>query len=119
MTALTGFIVAISLVLILAVLIQVRRAHIRVEYSVSWLAAGLALLVVAGYPGLLALFARSLHLDDEALTLLLVVGCIFLFVLFRLSIVVSSLKDNNIALAQRVAILEYRISSHHEKTQSE
>lgn len=118
MSATAGFLLAISLVLILAVLIQVRRAHIRVEYSVSWLAAGIALLLVSSYPGLLPFLARSLHLQEEPLTLVLLVGCIFLFVLFRLSIVVSSLKDNNIALAQRVAILEYRIASHHEKETS-
>lgn len=119
MTATAGFLIAISLVLILAVLIEVRRAHIRVEYSVSWLAAGLALLLVSSFPGLLSLVAWWLHLEQEPLTLILVVGCIFLFVLFRLSIVVSSLKDNNIALAQRVAILEYRISARHEEEQSE
>lgn len=115
MSATAAFLFAVSLVLILAVLIQVRRAHIRVEYSVSWLAAGLALLLVSSYPGLLPFLAQSLHLEEEPVTLVLLVGCIFLFVLFRLSIVVSSLKDNNIALAQRVAILEYRIAAHHEK----
>lgn len=119
MTATAGFLIAISLVLILAVLIEVRRAHIRVEYSVSWLAAGLALLLVSSFPGVHSLVARWLNLEQEPLTLILVVGCIFLFVLFRLSIVVSSLKDNNIALAQRVAILEYRIAARHEEEQSE
>lgn len=118
MTATAGFLIAISVVLILAVLIEVRRAHIRVEYSVSWLAAGLALLLIASFPGLLSPLARWLHLEQEPLTLILVVGCIFLFVLFRLSIVVSSLKDNNIALAQRVAILEYRIAARHEEEQN-
>ena len=115
MTPIQGFLFAVSVVLILAVLVQVRRAHIRVEYSVSWLVAGLSLLLVSGYPGLLRLLAETLHLEQEPLTLLLIVGCIFLFVLFRLSIVVSSLKDNNIALAQRVAILEYRIAHPHEE----
>ncbi|MDZ7637265.1 MAG: DUF2304 domain-containing protein [Bryobacterales bacterium] len=119
MTATAGFLIAVSLVLILAVLIEVRRAHIRVEYSVSWLAAGFALLLVSSFPGLLSFLAGRLHLEQEPLTLVLLVGCIFLFVLFRLSIVVSSLKDNNIALAQRVAILEYRIAAHHEEEQSD
>ena len=36
-----------SLVLIVWVLSSVRRAHIRVEYSVSWLLAGAVLLVLA------------------------------------------------------------------------
>lgn len=109
------FLAVVTFVLIAAVLVQVRRAHIRVEYSVSWLVAGVLLLVVVLWPGLLPYLADLLRLDDEPLTLLLLVGCVFLFVLFRLSIVVSALKDNNIALAQRVAILEYRLSRHHEE----
>ena len=36
-----------SLVLIVWVLSSVRRSHIRVEYSVSWLLAGTVLLVLA------------------------------------------------------------------------
>ncbi|MCZ2156393.1 MAG: DUF2304 domain-containing protein [Bryobacterales bacterium] len=119
MNATAGFLVAVSLVLILAVLVEVRRAHIRVEYSVSWLFAGVALLLVSSVPGMLTLLSRGMSLEEEPLTLILVVGCIFLFVLFRLSIVVSSLKDNNIALAQRVAILEFQIAARHEEKPSE
>ena len=37
--------------------------------------------------------------------------CVFLLVLYRISMILSSLKDNNIALAQRVAILEYQINT--------
>lgn len=119
MSAIAGFLIAVSLVLILAVLVEVRRTHIRVEYSVSWLFAAVALLLVASVPGIMSLLSRGLGLEQEPLTLILAVGCIFLFVLFRLSIVVSSLKDNNIALAQRVAILEFRIAACHEEAQSE
>ena len=40
-----------SVVLIGLVLASVRRAHIRVEYSVSWLVAGLVLLVLSRWRG--------------------------------------------------------------------
>ncbi len=115
MPPMQSLVAAVTLVLIAAVLVQVRRAHIRVEYSVSWLGAGVALLLVVFYPGLLPWLAALAGLQDESLTLLLLVGCIFLFVLFRLSIVVSALKDNNVALAQRLAILEYHLSHINEK----
>jgi hypothetical protein len=39
---------------------------------------------------------------------------LFLLVLYRLSMMISSLKDANIALAQRLAILEFRLESHEE-----
>ena len=115
MPPLQGFVAVVTLALIGAVLVQVRRAHIRVEYSVSWLGAGVALLLVALYPGLLTWLAGVLTIHDESLTLMLLVGCVFMFVVFRLSIVVSSLKDNNIALAQRMAILEYHLTHRHEE----
>ena len=84
MPPMQGFVALVTLVLISAVLVQVRRAHIRVEYSVSWLGAGVALLIVALYPGLLPYLADALGLGDESLALLLVVGCIFLFFILRL-----------------------------------
>jgi hypothetical protein len=47
-----------------------------------------------------------------------VTGALFLLVLYRLSMMISSLKDSNIALAQRLAILEFRLESNEEtKTQ--
>ena len=48
------------------------------------------------------------------LALLVVTGALFLLVLYRLSMMISSLKDSNIALAQRLAILEFRLESDEE-----
>ena len=42
-------------------------------------------------------------------------GAVFVMVLYRLSLRISGLKDSNIKLAQRVAILEYRLESLGEK----
>jgi len=105
----------LSLALIVLVLISVRRAHIRVEYSVSWLGAAVTLLVLSRFRWLLEKLAGALGIADPPLALLLVVGCVFLLVLFRISIVVSELKDANIALAQRVAILEFHLRALDEK----
>ncbi len=112
MEGLLNFLTVLSIVLILAVLFSLRRSHIRVEYSVSWLAAALALLILSRSHPLLRALASALDLAYVPLVVLPVVGCLFLFVLFRLSVIISRLKDANIALAQRVAILEYRIDSH-------
>ena len=60
----------LSIVLVLVVLYSVRRSHIRVEYSVSWIAAATILLVV-----------------------------------------ISDLKDANIAMAQRLAIVEFQLQN--------
>ncbi len=44
MDRLLNVLAVLSLAMIMTVLASVRRAHIRVEYSVSWLVAALALL---------------------------------------------------------------------------
>jgi hypothetical protein len=98
-----------SVLLIGFVLAAVRREHIRVEYSVSWLLAGVALLVLSVWKSLDQKLASALGVPDGGLALLTVSGAVFLMVLYRLSLRISGLKDSNVKLAQRVAILEYRL----------
>src|SRR5208283_4887132 len=101
----------VSGLLLLFVLASVRRAHIRVEYSVSWLLAAAALLVLSRSGGLLEAAAHKLGLSDPPLALLLVIGCVFLLMFYRFSVILSKLRDDNIALAQRLAILEYHLQN--------
>jgi hypothetical protein len=107
-----------SVALMLAVLASVRRAHIRVEYSVSWLVAALALLGLSRSAGTLHWIGGVLGAADPPLALLMVSGSIFIVVLFRLSLRISGLKDANIALTQRIAILEYRLETIDEKVKT-
>jgi hypothetical protein len=100
-----------SLLLIGLVLASVRREHIRVEYSISWLAAGLALLILSLWKSLDQRIALALKIPDLAVALLTVCGVVFLAVLFAFSLRLSQLKDSSVKLAQRVAILEYRLES--------
>ena len=104
----------ISAVLLLAfvwVLSSLRREHIRVEYSVSWLLAAGALLVLARWTALNQWLAQMLGVGDAAVAVILIGGAVFLAVLYRLSIRISGLRDANIKLAQRVAILELRLET--------
>ncbi len=101
----------LSLVLLVLVLASVRRAHIRVEYSVSWLAAAVALLGLSRARPVLDAAAAWLGIPDSPVALLLISGSVFLLMFFRLSVIISGLRDNNVALAQRVAILEYHLNS--------
>jgi hypothetical protein len=118
MEGLLNFLTGMAVVLIVLVLFSVRRSHIRVEYSVSWLGAALTLLVLSRSHRLLEYLGRLLGIGLPPLALLTLVGCLFLLVLFRFSVIISALKDANIALAQRVAILEYRLHALDEKIQT-
>jgi hypothetical protein len=106
-----GVMTVASLLLIGLVLAAVRREHIRVEYSISWLLSGLALLVLSLWKSLDQRIAIALRIPDLAVTLLTICGVVFLAVLFAFSLRLSQLKDSSIKLAQRVAILEFHLKS--------
>jgi hypothetical protein len=107
---------AVSLLLLMMVLISVRRSHIRVEYSVTWLVAASAMLALSLSRPAVEYMRGLLGLPDTPLAVFLLGSTVFLVVFFRFTLVISRLRDDNIALAQRVAILEYhlRTLTHHE-----
>jgi hypothetical protein len=85
---------------------------------VSWLGAAVTLLVLSRFRPVLQWLGQVLGIGDAALALLFIVGCLFLIVFYRFSIVISDLKDANISLAQRVAILEFHLRSLNEKQET-
>ena len=111
MERLLNVVTILSGAMILLVLVSLRRAHIRVEYSVSWLGAAITLLVLSRFEPLLNWLAGVLGIADPPMAILFVAFSVFLLVFYRFSVMISELKDANIALAQRVAILQYRIES--------
>lgn len=118
MDRLLGVLTLFSVIMIVSVLVSVRRAHIRVEYSVSWLTAAFLLLLVTLNRGVVQWLAEIMGVEYAPVAVLIVMFGIFLVVFYRLSLRVSALKDANIALAQRVAILEYHLKSGHEESQT-
>ena len=118
MNHLMNVVTLFSIALLIIVLLSVRRAHIRVEYSVSWLGAAATLLILSRSRTLLDWVTRALGVTDPPLALIMIVFCVFLGVFYRFSMIISRLKDANIAMAQRVAILEYQIEALNEKQQT-
>jgi len=101
----------LSLTLAAFVLFSLRRQHIRVEYSVSWLTAAVALFILSRWNGALAWLGETIGVADPALALAMIIASVFLVVFYRFSMILSHLKDANTALAQRCAILEFRLES--------
>jgi hypothetical protein len=97
-----------AVIVILATLVSLRRAHIRVEYSVSWLGVGFVLFVCALFPRIPLRVAANLGLDPQVAFVFLA-GALALALLFEVSWVVSQLRDENVILTQRLAILEYHL----------
>ena len=95
-------------VIILATLVSLRRAHIRVEYSVSWLGVGFVLFICSFFPRLLVRVATNLGLDPQV-CLMFLAGALAVALVFEVSLVVSQLRDENVVLTQKLAILEYQV----------
>ncbi|MCX7602662.1 MAG: DUF2304 family protein [Bryobacteraceae bacterium] len=115
MVQLPDLLALLSVLLLLVVLRAIRREHIRVEYSVSWLAAAVALLALSRSGAVLERAAAALGVQDPALVLLALILIVFLGVFYRFSRIVSELKEMNITLTQRVAILEFLLRERDEK----
>ena len=99
----------IGLLTIGVTLVALRRQHIRTEYSVSWLAVGIILTALAGFPKLL-LDRAAIELGIGGDTLFFIIaGGLISAIVFELTRVVSRLRDENVMLAQRLAILEFQM----------
>jgi hypothetical protein len=99
----------LSILLIAQIVRSVRREHIRVEYSMTWLAAALLLLILSLSDTAMRLLSRLAGVTDTSLVLIVLAGVLFVFTFFRYSLVVSSLKDHTIQLAQKVGMLEWEV----------
>ncbi len=64
----------LSVALIFLVMFSLRRDHIRVEYSVSWLAAACVILFLSRWPGALVWLGRELGIDPPTALLTLLGG---------------------------------------------
>jgi len=101
--------VAFCVLLLIQIVRAVRREHIRVEISMGWFAATVLLLSLGLSDRALEWISQFLGIQDPSLVLLLVAGLLFLFTFFRFSVEVSSLKDQNIVLTQKLGLLEWEM----------
>ena len=102
--------VAASLLLILVVLELVRGRRLKERYALLWLATGIVLLVLSAWRGGLNTVAGWLGVTGYPPAVLFAVATLFvLLVLLHYSTVISKLTDENVELAQRIALLEERV----------
>jgi hypothetical protein len=102
--------VAASLLLILVVLELVRGRRLKERYALLWLATGIVLLVLSAWRDGLNTVAGWLGVTGYPPAVLFAVATLFvLLVLLHYSTVISKLTDENVELAQRIALLEERV----------
>jgi hypothetical protein len=102
--------VVASLLLLLVVLELVRGRRLKERYALLWLATGVVLLVLSAWRDALNTIAGWVGVTGYPPAVLFAVATLFiLLVLLHYSTVLSKLTDENVDLAQRIALLEERV----------
>jgi hypothetical protein len=84
----------------------------------AWLGTAVLLLILCLWDRALDALGRLIGVHGSAVVLIAIAGVLFAFTFFRYSIVVSSLKDHNIQLAQKVGMLEWEIERLNKKLEA-
>ena len=102
--------IAASLVLLGFVFHLIRSRRLRERYALLWLLTGLVLLVLSAWRGGLNTIAGWVGVTGYPPAVLFAVATLFILaVLLHYSTVISKLADQNVILAQRLALLEERL----------
>lgn len=104
-----------SILLLLIVFELIRSRRLRERYALLWLATGVVLLVLSVWRGGLNTIAGWVGVTGYPPAVLFAVATLFILaVLLHYSTVISKLADQNVILAQRLALLEQRLAGHEE-----
>lgn len=96
--------------LLVGVLEMVRRRQLQERYALLWMGSALVLLVLAIWRGALAEVAQLMGIAYPPNALFFVAFGFILLLLLHFSAAVSRLADQSKILAQRLALLEERVS---------
>jgi hypothetical protein len=100
-----------SLVLVVVVFELIRSRRLRERYALLWLVTGVVLVALSAWRGGLNTIAGWLGVRGYPPAVLFAVGLLFvILVLLHYSTVISRLTDQNVVLAQRLALLELRLN---------
>ena len=101
---------AIAAGLLLLVIIElIRSRRLQERYALLWLLTGIVLLVFALWRGALVKVSDVVGINYPPSALFVMAAFFILLVLLHYSTVISELAAKNLALAQRLALLENRL----------
>jgi cell division protein FtsW (lipid II flippase) len=99
-----------SFVLVLVVLELIRSRRLQERYALLWLVTGILLTVLSAWRDGLNTIAGWLGIRSYPPAVLFAVGILFILaVLLHYSTVISRLSNQNVVLAQRMALLEQEL----------
>ena len=101
---------AASLILVLVVFELIRSRRLRERYALLWLLTGIVLVILSAWRGGLNTIAGWLGVRGYPPAVLFAVGLLFILaVLLHYSTVISRLSDQNVLLAQKLALLQQQL----------
>jgi cell division protein FtsW (lipid II flippase) len=107
--------VAASLFLLVVVFELIRSRRLRERYALLWVLTGVVLLALSAWRSGLNIIAGWFGVQTYPPAVLFAVALLFvLAVLLHYSTVMSKLSDQNVILAQRLALLELELSARSE-----
>jgi hypothetical protein len=104
------FAVIASVLLLLVVVELIRSRRLRERYSLLWLLTGVVILVLSAWRGLLGSLSNAVGIYYPPSLLFVLASLFIIGVLLHYSTVISRLSDQNTILAQRLALLEAKLS---------
>jgi hypothetical protein len=93
-------------ILLLIIFELMRTRRLQERYALLWLLTGIVVLVLALWRGALGLLAETVGIAYPPSALFVLAALFILVVLLHYSTVISKLSEQNIKLAQRLALLE-------------
>lgn len=101
---------AIAAALLLLLIFElIRSRRLQERYALLWLLTGVVIFVLAVWRGLLSRLANLVGIAYPPSALFILASFFVLVVLLHYSTVISKLSDQNLILAQRLALLEHRL----------
>ncbi|MHB8125724.1 MAG: DUF2304 domain-containing protein [Desulfitobacteriaceae bacterium] len=103
-------IVLLACILVMGyVLEQVRRRRMALEYSLIWIVAGLAMVILALWKNGVEYLAMVMGIYYAPSAIFVIFGIIVLTICIHFSLVISKLSFSNRVLVQRLALLENEV----------
>ena len=98
-----------AVILLLVVFELIRSRRLQERYALLWLLTGIVIFVLAIWRGLLADVSDLVGIAYPPSALFILAAFFILLVLLHYSTVISKLSEQNLILAQRLALLENRL----------
>lgn len=101
--------ITVSLLFLCYIIFMLRSRKIELKYTLVWLLAGISLLVIAIFPGLLKLLSKMLNIIEPVNTLFLFIIFFMLLIIFTLTIALSRNATRVKTLTQEIGIIKMEI----------